>query len=180
MNDEAANDSDSSDGSGRLGQELMDGRIKEKSKNKYGKAYNQLIIYLSDKFPELIDENGNLKLELLCSEHLKDFFGHISIKRDKNGRVAHNPPRFQSFSHVSGFNSGIKNAFTEKGIVMDQDAADTIKKILSGYKRKVANLKQQGVMKVTEGKAQITFDGYKTIAQKAILTEKQIIDSVDG
>ena len=86
MNDEAANDSDSSDGSGRLGQELMDGRIKEKSKNKYGKAYNQLIIYLRDKF----------------------------------------------------------------------------------------------LMKVTEGKAQITFDGYKTIAQKAILTEIQITDSVDG
>ena len=51
---------------------------------------------------------------------------------------------------------------------MDKDAQKTIKKILSGYKRKVANLKQQGVMKVTEGKAQITFDGYKTIAQKAL------------
>jgi hypothetical protein len=168
MNDEAANDSDSSDGSGRRGQELMDARIKDNSKAKYAKAYLQLVVYVRVKFPELFDEDGNLILEDLRSHHFKDFFGHISIKRDKNGNCAHNPPRFQSFSHVSGFNSGIKNAFTEKGIAMDQDAADTIKKILSGYKRKVANLKQQGVMKVTEGKAQITFDGYKTIAQKAL------------
>ena len=51
---------------------------------------------------------------------------------------------------------------------MDKDAQKTIKKILSGYKRKVANLKQQGVMKVIEGKVQITFDGYKTIAKKAL------------
>ena len=122
MNDEAANDSDSSDGSGRRGQELMDARIKDNSKAKYAKAYLQLVAYVRVKFPELFDEDGNLILEHLRSHHFKDFFGHISIKRDKNGNCAHNPPRFQSFSHVSGFNSGIKNAFTEKGIAMDQDA----------------------------------------------------------
>ena len=50
MNDEAANDSDSSDGSGRRGQELMDARIKDNSKAKYAKAYLQLVVYVRVKY----------------------------------------------------------------------------------------------------------------------------------
>ena len=163
-----AYDSDFSTESAKLGQELMDGRIKANSKAKYKKSYIHFVNYARDHFPDIMHNNESVILEHIRSSHLKDFFGHISIKRDRNGNYAHDPPRFQSYSHVCGFHSGIKNEFIETGTDMDKDAEKTIKKILSGYKRKVARLKQQGAMKVTEGKAQITFAGYKTIAQKAV------------
>ena len=49
-----ANVSDSSAESARLGQELMDGRIKDNSKDKYRKAFLQFVNYARDNFPDIM------------------------------------------------------------------------------------------------------------------------------
>ena len=53
-----AYDSDSSVESARLGQELMDGRIKDNSKAKYKKAYRHFVNYAKDNFPDIMHEES--------------------------------------------------------------------------------------------------------------------------
>jgi hypothetical protein len=82
-----AYDSDFSTESAKLGQELMDGRIKANSKAKYKKSYIQFVNYARDHFPDIMHNNESVILEHIRSSHLKDFFGHIIWIQTKSGKT---------------------------------------------------------------------------------------------
>ncbi len=63
-----------------------------------------------------MEGNGNITffekdvdLDRVSESAFLEYFGHVSVKRDPQSKEALNPPQYQSFSHVSGYNSAIRS-----------------------------------------------------------------------
>ena len=160
---------------------IIAGKTKDKTKIKYEKAYkNSFVPFMELKYPEFMHDaedegdgqfqyfDKDVDLERVTEEAFSQFFGYISVKRNLRTKEALDPVMYQSFSHVSGYNSAIRSFFKNRRMEMDKNADAMIKDFLAGYKRKVASLKQSGEMKLQEGKSPISYDGYRLIVNKAL------------
>lgn len=161
---------------------IIAGKTKDNTKSKYEKAFkNSFVPFIASKYPEFLHDpedegdgrqfqyfDRDVDLDRVSEEAFSEFFGYISVKRDKRTKEALNPVKHQSYSHVSGYNSAIRSFFKHRRIDMDRNIDTTIKEFLAGYKRKVATLKQNGEMKLQEGKSPISYDGYRLIVNKAL------------
>ena len=160
---------------------IIQGKRKDITKIKYSNMFrNSFITFIEEKYQEFlhdVDDEGDgrfqyfdtdVDLERVSEEAFREYFGHISVKRDPHTKIALVPLKYQSFSHVSGYNSAIRSFFKDRKIDMDRDIDTTVKEFLAGYKRRVASLKQNGEMKLQEGKSPISFDGYRLIVNKAL------------
>ncbi len=95
--------------------------------------------------------------------------GHICQKRSKTGEYL-TPPQFQSYDHVNGYKSAILDLYERQKVKPNVEMKTMFYDFSNGYKRKIASLKQHGEIKITEGKAPLTFQGYKllTLSKKAV------------
>lgn len=98
---------------------------------------------------------------------MEDFMGHICQKKTEGGEYFA-PPKFQSYNHVNGYKSAILDFYDKQGLKANADMKEMFTDFIHGYKRKVASLKQDGEMKVTEGKSPLSFEGYRFLAKKAV------------
>jgi hypothetical protein len=88
-----------------------------------------------------------------------EFFGYICRKRDRNGAFT-DPTVFQ---HVSGYKSAIKDYFFNGNVSVEKMLKD------AGYQRKIALLKQDGVMSIVGENFPLSFiRGYKFLSCKAM------------
>ena len=78
------------------------------------------------------------------------FRSYLQIKK-KNGEYIV-PVVYLTFQLVSGYKSAIKDHFTTDECEIKPDDDEMLRNILGGNQRKIANLKQNGVMPVVEGK----------------------------
>ena len=53
---------------------------------------------------------------------------------------------------------------TEKEIPLDEVLNARLNRLVQGYKKEIATLKQKGEIKATEGKQPLSFQGYQTLA----------------
>ena len=102
----------------------------------------------------------------MTKEHLQDFFGHICKKIAKNGNYL-SPVIYRTFQHVSGYKSVIKDSYSNSDCDFKPDIDKMLKNIFGGYQRKIANLKQDGVMPIIEGKQHLSSKGCKFLASRA-------------
>ena len=152
-----------------LAEAIMDGRKCQNTKQQYKRKYEHFRKWMKEKYPMCFLEDGlTVDLGRIEKSHFLDFFGHICKKKSSSGGYL-SPIQYQSFQHVSGYKSAIKDHFGN----MDHNLKDEIEKFLKnffgGYMRKIANLKQDGEMSIVEGKMPLSFRGYKFLAEKAIM-----------
>lgn len=96
---------------------------------------------------EAVDDENQLIIPMRF-EHLGIFFGRMAKDRDdKTVRAA---------SSLTGYSSAIKFLYDEKGVELDKEAKDFMRRFSSGYKRIVADKKDKGIMKQYEGKTTTT------------------------
>jgi hypothetical protein len=151
-------------------EEIIDGRKCENTKNQYNRKFEHFRQWIVEKYPECTLTDGvTVNLALLNKVHMQDFFGHI-CKKKKNGNYV-SPIVYQSFQHVSGYKSSIKDHFTSSDCEIKPDIDKMLKNFFGGYHRKIASLKQDGVMSIIEGKQPMSFKGYKFLARKALEQE---------
>jgi hypothetical protein len=153
-----------------LAEAIMDGRKCQNTKQQYKRKYEHFRKWMKEKYPLCFLEDGlTVDLGRIEKSHFLDFFGHICKKKSSSGGYL-SPIQYQSFQHVSGYKSAIKDHFGN----MDHNLKDEIEKFLKnffgGYMRKIANLKQDGEMSIVEGKMPLSFRGYKFLAEKAIMS----------
>ena len=161
-------------------QGIIAGKRKANTKAKYSGMYqNSFVPFIADKYGQFLHDreeegDGNIiffeedvDLDRVSESAFLAYFGHVSVKRDPQSKAALNPPQYQSFSHVSGYNSAIRSFFRDRRIDMGKGIDVMIKDFLGSYKRTVAGLKQSGEMALQEGKAPISFDGYRLIVKNA-------------
>ena len=154
-----------------LAQEIISGRKCDNTKEQYRRKFEHFRKWIIMKYPVCaLPDTINLDLKVVTKEHLQDFFGHICKKKAKNG-VYLSPVVYQTFQHVSGYKSAIKDNFSNSDCDFKPDIDKMLKNFFGGYQRKIANLKQEGVMSIIEGKQPMSFKGYKFLASRALSQE---------
>lgn len=155
------------------GQEYADGMLHESSKGGYEGKMKQVLWWCKNKYPALVLVNDVIDIQSMTGIHIAEFIGFISKKREWNKRDSEfgplfEPLKYNSFEHVSGFRSALKWYCTSTNQNMETQAHRKLIQVLAGYKRKVANLKQNGDMPLGEGKSAMNFSAYKYLAKFAM------------
>lgn len=110
--------------------------------------------WLQNNHPLCVNESWGERafdMNAMTPKMFEDFFEHICQKLQKDGAYL-DPPMYQSFEHVSGYNSAIKYHYKKHKVLFREEWANQISDFLCGYERLIAGLKRDGVMAMTEGK----------------------------
>ena len=97
-----------------------------------------------------------------------EFMGHISIKINKETNLPYEPMRFNRRSHVQGYRSAIIDLYKKCGMTIDNIAKSQLTDFVSGYGKKVAQLKEDGELPIMEGKSPMSTVGYQFLAETAL------------
>jgi hypothetical protein len=155
-----------------LAETILDGRKCQNTRNSYQRKYEHFRMWMKEKYPLCFRESGStLDLGTIEKSHLLEFFGHICKKKSNSGTYLH-PIQYQSFQHVSGYKSAIKDHFANLNHNLKDDIEKFLKNFFGGYMRKIASLKQDGEMSIIEGKMPLSFRGYKYLAEKATMSRE--------
>ena len=107
----------------------MDGRKCQNTKQQYKRKYEHFRKWMKEKYPMCFLEDGlTVDLGRIEKSHFLDFFGHICKKKSSSGGYL-SPIQYQSFQHVSGYKSAIKDHFGN----MDHNLKDEIEKFLKNF-----------------------------------------------
>ena len=161
---------------------VIDNMHAKSTKNQYRCKFKHFFTWITTRFPQarhglesIPDELGKYrKLLSRVDENMAlDFFGHIRKKRKRGSSTEYlDPPQFQHFEHVSGYNSAIKYYYRKCKIHIPESVDESISAFLGGYKRDCGDMKQNGDMELAEGKMPLSFAGYRFLAHKALVAEK--------
>ena len=152
-----------------LAEAIIDGRKCDNTKKQYQRKFEHFRKWMEEKYPQCLREDDNtIDLATIEKSHLVQFFGHICKKKSKAGEYL-SPVQYQSFQHVSGYKSAIKDYFGNQDCNIKEEIEKFFKKFVGGYMRKIAGLKQDGEMSIVEGKMPMSFRGYKFLAGKATI-----------
>jgi hypothetical protein len=168
-------------GAASLAEDIIAMRLKVKTVKRYKTNVGDFVGYLQTNHAESScyvaatdDAPHDVNLANVSPEEYKDFFGDKIIKRDRNG----NDIGYMSFEHVSGFKSAIVDLHKKRRVEMPTECKATLSEFFAGYKRKIADLKQNGDLSTTEGKAAMTFPGDKFVAKEAASAERDFRSSM--
>ena len=129
----------------------MDGRKCANTKIQYRRKFAHFVQWVQQRYPACFDDaTASVILTAIQKSHLLDFFGFICRKKDKAGNFLE-PTVYQTFQHVSGYKSAIKDYFSRGNVDLARDVEKMLKEFFGGYQRKIAVLKQDGVMSSVEG-----------------------------
>lgn len=95
--------------------DILGKRKSSKTLTQYHRKFGHFVTWIGRNHPSLV-VNGQLpphKLRLINAKQLVDFFDYIKYKRNKQTNEVLIPKSFQSFQHVSGYKSAIKDHFRE-------------------------------------------------------------------
>jgi hypothetical protein len=109
-----------------LGDTIIGNRLCSNTKSQYKRKVTHFINWIESTHPEYYNMNGqtqgdgdaSVELERIDCDTFKEFFGHICKKKKPDGAYI-NPVKYQSFQHVSGYKSAIKDYYRSKHLKMD-------------------------------------------------------------
>jgi len=142
-------------------EDMMDRRTCEGTKKQYDSAIGLMITWMKTNHPHLVESENNvdsLKMPLNDAAVLQ----WLAVASKKpNGK-------YKSYSCISGYKSAIGDLYTSREQDMQAALKKKLKKYSAGYKRTIADLKQNGEIPMQEGKLPVTFQGYACLALIAL------------
>lgn len=144
---------------------IRSGKKCDSTKEQYKRKQKHFHDWVQNKRPALL--NSTTWLRNVDTDTMEDFMGHICQKRGRNGEYLE-PAKFQSYDHVNGYKSAILDLYERQNVKPSTEIREMFTDFAQGYKRKIAILKQNGQIKITEGKAPLSFEGYIYLARKAV------------
>lgn len=151
-------------------------KTSKKTRKIYASKLNKWMEFYNHHFPHVLirdDNNENIDIDVnqLSVEHINSFLGTLS--RDsieiQNSDIQAGTTEFvdlledktiPAYQTVSGHVSALKNAFRDQNIDFPQPIRKVTDNFLDGYKKIIADLKQNGKYAIEEGKKHIKFEGY--------------------
>jgi hypothetical protein len=143
---------------------LIGARVVQNTKRKY----ESMIAVMQQYWSEAHGSAFTVPVQL---DAILAFFGWLINTKYKDKPAA--------FSTVRLYKSALVWWYKEKKIVMQATVNQAIESLLNGYKRQVADLKQDGKLPVTEGKHYLTFQGYRALA-RALFNAASFSDMLFG
>jgi hypothetical protein len=135
-------------------------RVVNKTRLHYEQTFKFITRYCNENIPGSCNEDGDLIIPI-NQEHLETFFGDMSADIDDSGKV-------KSHSTLTGYVTAIKHYYKENRIAIDFETNAYLKDFGKGFKRVVAQKKNEGIMKNFEGKIGVTFIIYCKLAKLAL------------
>lgn len=133
-----------------------DKKISNSSKKVYKSKIEQLTKYCQEKANSELDANGKLIVPL-NPDVIKAFLGH-KCKDKKSG------------STIVGYKSAIKWFYSLSNEKFDENLDQECDDLITGHKRTISDMKQNGEMEVFEGKRHLDFTYYIKIIEFSIKT----------
>lgn len=147
--------------------DIISERLTKSTRKNYGNKIKHFISWIKELYPEHCEaDDPDQPILPIPTEILKEFYGHISRKKNKNGEYIM-PTQWHAYQTVSGYKSAIKDIYKDNKVAFGADAEAMSNEFFQGYQRRIATLKQSGEMSLVEGKRPISFEGYKYLAKKA-------------
>jgi hypothetical protein len=142
---------------------IMALHITQTTRNLYKQRMNVVIFFVRRHFPDSYDQT-DIKLRLpLPRDVLEAFFGDLSMAQDG---------KLKAFTTITGYKSAISDYYKEHGnLVMDASTERWMSQFMAGYKRRVAQAKQDGEMDIMEGKAPLPKNAYRQLALRALTAD---------
>ena len=103
-----------------LAEEIMDGRKCASTKVQYGRKVEHFNKWVRDVHPECLSIDSSVNLGSIEKSHFKQFLGHICKKKKASGEYVV-PTVYQTFQHVSGYKSAIKDFFSNNNVKIRDD-----------------------------------------------------------
>ncbi|KAF0748972.1 hypothetical protein AaE_007180 [Aphanomyces astaci] len=138
------------------GDEIIALRVVSNTRKQYETTLARLVRWLETEHPASVD-SGRLALPLSVSV-CKSLLNFSSVKRSRHG-VENVPRQYNSYATISGVQSAIKYEYTERGMALGSEIETLIAEFSAGYKRKVAQLRSSGELRIMEGKAPMSVAG---------------------
>ena len=162
-----------------VGEETKAMKLAPDTRYQYGRKMQNFKKWLMEHFPgalETVDEDEEdsenpekysviLPLDDVV---LEAFMSHCLLKRNRHTGEYLDPPQFYALQHVNGYRCALKNLYTENRIRPSERAECIFKETLEGLKRRLAKLKEDGLMPQTEGKQPMSREGLKYLAEKSM------------
>jgi hypothetical protein len=146
----------------RAASRIASQRIVDKTKKIYKGRINRLKGWLSENQAEVLNEDGSIKVPI-PTKTVMAFLGFVS---NDNGN---NSDHVLSVSSLGGYRSAIVDLYKQAGMRLSTELDIETKTFMAGYKRHVAQKKQQGIMSVSEGRQPVSFPGYRLMAKKFMM-----------
>jgi hypothetical protein len=146
---------------------MGDARTEINTKNRYRSCVVDSMIWFQAKRPDCLNTQQTEFVIPIPVDALIKFFGHLcspahqrSAMREgeKLGDDDVEPPPYSS---VSLYRSAIFDLWKQLKIPVPADTTLQLKRILDGYEKVLNNLRRRGLAKITEGKKDLGFDGYR-------------------
>ena len=142
----------------RIGEETSKMRLTDSTRIQYASALDRFKRWLAYKYPELLNEEGNIILPISSSVTTAFMYHAMRNLNDKGEYL--NPPEFYSLNYVNAYRNSIKNLYRERKVSIDADLDCVFKDTMSAHKRRRADLKSKGEMSIHEGKQPMSQSGY--------------------
>ena len=124
----------------------------------YESKIKKVISLLQIHFAEGVHPDGSLILPITL-EAAKKLTSHVFKHADGKNK---------SVSEISNVISSIKYHHEVKGVPMVDEVNRFFKQYTKGYKRKVAEARENGEMPLMEGKLPLTFQGYRLLCERSL------------
>ncbi|KAF0767433.1 hypothetical protein AaE_002852 [Aphanomyces astaci] len=149
---------------GDAGDHIMQLRVVERTRSQYSTMLAHFQRWLIHNNPDLV-KNNSICLPIppgVCQAYLT----FVSTKRDAQGNELV-PQLHNSYSTINGYKSAIKFLNSERKCDASVELELTLKQFAKGYKRHVAQLKEDGEIPMREGKCPMPKEGYMFLAMVA-------------
>lgn len=157
-------DNNSDDELLNLGNEIAQGYLNESTKTQYARKIVVFKSWLRQYYPDVVDgNNNNINYQLMTEEMLTRFFTYVSMKINDDGSKTH-----YSFQHTNGYKSAIVDDWKHRENVIPINIVRVFTKFFKGLRRKLSSLKQNGELKMSEGKSPISFEGYRYLCKVSV------------
>lgn len=152
--------------------QLKDMKTSKGTKQSYAGKMKAVIAWCEVNQPEALEpDKSKIKLPM-STPHLVSFFEHLCNDGVKRGALKSSEDITEdmdvplSVSTVQGYRSAIVDRHNSVTPKLPFDADGELAQMLDGYEKLINQLKQRGLMNISEGKRPISGSGYGMIAEK--------------
>lgn len=148
------------------GRAVQSMKITLSSRNTYSQRINAFSKFVKDNFPNAYEETSadiaqNLKLPL-DEDIILSFFA--SLYNESEGE-------FRAAATIGGYRSAINHLYRERLVPIPPELKQSMDDFVRGYRRRIAQAKEEGDIPITEGKRPLTVQGYRMLCKKSVEVE---------
>ena len=138
---------------------IIGNRVVKNTQDQYAATFNYITSYCTIHYPDAVNEVGELILSMEI-ENLEAFMGDMGCDRDDG--------TCKASSTFNGYATVIKFYYRKNKVPIDDATKELFKGLQDGFKRKIADKKDKGIMKNFEGKVPVSFVIFASLSKLAL------------